>query len=71
MAKNDSISHHGVLGQKWGIRRYQNEDGTLTDSGKKQYLKTQERASNLQKRQRTNKEGMYYDSFRIRRIPGS
>lgn len=56
----------GVLGQKWGVRRYQNEDGSLTDKGKKHYLKTQEKASNLQKRQQTNKEGMYYDSFRIR-----
>lgn len=28
------ISHHGILGQKWGIRRYQNPDGTLTAKGK-------------------------------------
>lgn len=28
------ISHHGVLGQKWGVRRYQNSDGTLTAAGK-------------------------------------
>lgn len=28
------IQHHGILGQKWGIRRYQNEDGTLTPEGK-------------------------------------
>lgn len=31
------IAHHGVKGQKWGIRRYQNEDGTLTTEGKKHY----------------------------------
>jgi len=29
--------HHGIIGQKWGVRRYQNEDGTLTDAGKKRY----------------------------------
>lgn len=31
------IAHHGILGQKWGVRRFQNEDGTLTEEGKKRY----------------------------------
>ena len=31
------LSHHGILGQKWGVRRYQNADGTLTAAGKKRY----------------------------------
>lgn len=34
---NEYISHHGVLGQKWGVRRYQNPDGTLTAAGEKRY----------------------------------
>ena len=29
------LSHHGIKGQKWGIRRYQNEDGTWTEAGKR------------------------------------
>lgn len=33
----DEIKHHGIKGQKWGVRRYQNKDGSLTDAGKKRY----------------------------------
>lgn len=31
------LQHHGILGMKWGVRRYQNSDGTLTSAGKKRY----------------------------------
>jgi len=34
------ISHYGIKGQKWGVRRYQNTDGTLTEAGKKKYAKS-------------------------------
>ena len=35
----NELYHHGILGQKWGIRRYQNKDGSLTAAGKKRYSK--------------------------------
>lgn len=33
----DFLAHHGILGQKWGVRRYQNSDGSLTPEGRKRY----------------------------------
>ena len=35
------LAHHGVKGQKWGVRRYQNEDGSLTPEGERRYGRSQ------------------------------
>ena len=35
----NELYHHGVKGQRWGVRRYQNSDGSLTDAGKKRVAK--------------------------------
>ena len=35
----NELYHHGVKGQKWGVRRYQNPDGSLTAAGKRRFKK--------------------------------
>ena len=34
---NNYLQHHGILGMKWGVRRFQNKDGSYTDAGRKRY----------------------------------
>lgn len=42
MENNTYLAHHGIKGQKWGVRRYQNYDGTRTALGKKRERKNDE-----------------------------
>ena len=35
----NTLAHHGIKGQKWGVRRFQNKDGTLTELGRKRLAK--------------------------------
>lgn len=52
---NDELYHHGVTGQHWGVRRFQNKDGSLTPLGKKrQDAKDKERGFKIRKKEPTN-----------------
>jgi hypothetical protein len=46
---NNELYHHGILGMRWGVRRYQNADGSLTAAGQKRYDKVAS-SSHLQKK---------------------
>lgn len=41
MSNNNELYHWGVKGMKWGVRRYQNNDGSLTSAGRKRYERDQ------------------------------
>ena len=34
---SEALYHHGILGMHWGVRRYQNADGSYTEAGRKRY----------------------------------
>ena len=56
----NELYHHGIKGQKWGVRRYQNKDGSLTYAGKKRALKMQDQYTNFtEDKKYRKKDGSY------------
>lgn len=50
---DDELYHHGIKGQRWGIRRFQNPDGSLKAAGAKRYGVAQDRANRAASEART------------------
>ena len=57
---SSELQHWGIKGQKWGVRRYQNSDGSLTPAGIKRY---RDEAGDIDRRLNTNKREMTADDY--------
>lgn len=55
---SEALYHHGIKGQRWGVRKYQNEDGSLTEAGKIRYEK-------ILNKQEKNRQKMSNNSKRL------
>ena len=66
--RSDELYHTGIEGMKWGIRRYQNKDGSLTEEGKERYYKgkglDKSRKAFEEKREGTNQGKYSTESYR-------
>lgn len=66
MIRLDELRHHGVKGMKWGVRRYQNKDGSLTAAGRERYAKDRRYKRTIEKYAKSGKA--YTDNFEEREV---
>jgi len=64
----NELFHHGIKGQKWGVRRFQNENGTLTEEGKKRYsdMSDEEKDEFVSKLKKENERNKAIDEYNNR-----
>lgn len=71
IASDNNLYHWGIKGQKWGFRRWQNDDGTLTSAGKVRYgTKSDGYNSNDVQNRLLKKSGVKTDGYSKQKMPG-
>lgn len=59
MVYANELYHHGIKGQRWGVRRYRNEDGSLTEAGKKREAKRAAKLEAYKEREKASASKYY------------
>lgn len=62
------LQHHGIKGMRWGIRRFQKKDGSLTPDGKKRYAKNQGDADDDKAKKSSSESPEDYEARKIKAI---
>ena len=59
---NNELQHYGILGMKWGVRRYQNYDGSYTKKGLERYNKSKDKYDDTKEQYKKSKQNYRYGS---------
>lgn len=66
--EDNYLAHYGISRMKWGVRRFQNEDGSLTEEGRKRYMSFSKTKSDVQKKMTNNYKPFKRQPFNVYKV---